>query len=87
MASAWIRWKELRKAALVATVQVNQVEVVEGERMDEEWEVARTNFVQDWAREANKNKQEQGKHPTLPPEYERHTHIFDENAAKRFSPS
>ena len=25
VASAWIRWKELRKAALVATVQINQV--------------------------------------------------------------
>ena len=56
MASAWIRWKELRKAALVAEVQVNRVEVEEREEMDEEWEVARTNFVQDWAREANKNE-------------------------------
>ena len=72
VASAWIRWKELRKAALVAEVQVNQVEIKE-ERMDEEWEVivaAKTNFAQDWAWEANKNKQEQGESPTLPPEYE-----------------
>ena len=32
----------------------------EEERMDEEWEiiVAKTNFAQDWAQEANKNKQE-----------------------------
>ena len=61
----------------------------EEERMDEEWEVmvAKTNFAQDWAQEANKNKQEQGKNPTLPPEYERHARIFDENAAKRFPPS
>ena len=70
VASAWIRWKELRKAALVATIQVNQVEVEE-EREDE-WEVmiAKTHFAQEWAREANKDKQEQGKNPVLPSEYE-----------------
>ena len=85
VASAWIRWKELRKAALVAEIQVNQVEVKEEEeKMDEEWEamIARTNFTQDWAQEANKNKQEQGENQTLPPKYKRHTCIFDENAAK-----
>ena len=51
VASAWIRWKELRKAALVATIQVNQVEVEE-EREDE-WEVmiAKTHFAQEWARD------------------------------------
>ena len=59
----------------------------EEEEMDEEWEIARTNFAQDWAQEANKNKQEQGKNPTLPPEYEQHAHIFDKNAAKHFPPS
>ena len=87
VASAWIQWKELRKAALVAEVQVNQVKVEEEERMDEEWEVARTNFAQDWAQEANKNKQEQGENPTLPSEYKRHARIFDKNAAKHFPPS
>ena len=88
VASAWIQWKELRKAALVAAVQVNQVEVKE-EKEDEEWEVmvAKTNFVQDWAQEANKDKQKQDGDPTLPSEYEQHTHIFDENAAKCFPPS
>ena len=90
VASAWIWWKELRKAALIAEIQVNQVEVKEEkEKMDEEWEamVARTNFTQNWAREANKNKQEQGENQTLPPKYKRHTHIFDKNAAKWFPPS
>ena len=60
VASAWIRWKELRKAALVATIQVNQAEVEE-ERGDE-WDImiAKTHFAQDWAREANKDKQKQG---------------------------
>ena len=50
VASAWVQWKELRKAALVAGIQVNQVKVEEEERGDEEWEVmvAKTNFVQDW---------------------------------------
>ena len=68
--SAWIRWKELRKAALVATVQINQADVEE-EKGDEEWEVmiAKTHFVQEWAREANKDKQKQNGNPTLPPEY------------------
>ena len=58
VASAWIQWKELRKAALVAGIQVNQVKVKEEEGMDEEWEIARTNFAQNWAQEANKDKQE-----------------------------
>ena len=72
VASAWVQWKELRRAALVAGAQVNQVEMEEEEKGDEEWEimVAKTNFAQDWAREANKNKQEQGRNPTLPSEYE-----------------
>ena len=72
VASVWIQWKELRKVALVVGVQVNQVKMEEEERMDEEWEVmvAKTNFAQDWTQEANKNKQEQGESPTLPPEYE-----------------
>ena len=70
VASAWIRWKELRKAALVATIQVNQVETEE--EKEDEWEVmiAKTHFAQEWAREANKDKQEQGRSPTLPPKYE-----------------
>ena len=60
MASVWMRWKELRKVALVVEIQVNQVETREEEEVDEEWEamVARTNFAQDWAWEANKDKQE-----------------------------
>ena len=58
MASTWVRWKELRRVALVVEIQVNQVKMEEEEEMDEEWEVARTNFVQDWAQEANKDKQE-----------------------------
>ena len=87
VASAWIRWKELRKAALVAMIQINQVKVEE--EGEDEWEVmiAKTHFTQEWAREANKDKQKQGKSPTLPPEYEQHARIFDENAAKRFPPS
>ena len=52
----------MRKAALVAGIQVNTVGVSidEEESMDVRWEtiVARTNFVQEWAREANKDKQE-----------------------------
>ena len=89
VASAWMRWKELRKVALVAEVRINQVEVDEKEEMNEEWEamVTRTNFVQEWAQEANKDKQGRGEDPTLPPEYEQHAHIFDENAAKCFPPS
>ena len=49
VASAWIQWKELRKVALVAAIQVNQVGVEE-EREDE-WEVmiAKTHFAQEWA--------------------------------------
>ena len=60
VASAWVRWKELRKVTLVAEVRVNQVKMEEEERIDKEWEtmVARTNFAQDWAQEANKDKQE-----------------------------
>ena len=57
---------------MVAKIQVHRIKMEEEEeRTDAEWEtiVARTNFVQDWAREANKDKQEQGKNPTLPPEY------------------
>ena len=74
----------------VAEVRVNQVEMKEEEEMDEGWEVivaAKTNFAQNWAWEASKDKQEQGENPTLPPEYEQHTCIFDENAAKCFPPS
>jgi hypothetical protein len=44
------------------------------------WDViARTNFAQDWACEANKDKQLEA---VLPDEYQQHAIIFDKNAAK-----
>ena len=78
MTNAWERWKELQKKALVATVAVDE----EGE---EDWEikVARMNFAQEWAWEANKQEQTD----TLPGEYQRHSQVFSEEAAKRFPPS
>ena len=59
-ANAWERWKELRQKALVATMLIDKEE--------EDWEikVARTNFAQEWAREANK----QGQTEMLPREYQ-----------------
>ena len=48
------------------------------------WDIiARTNFAQDWAHEANKDKQPEA---ILSGEYQQHAIIFDENAAKRFPP-
>ena len=68
VASAWTQWKELRKAALVAAIQVNQIKVEE--EKEDEWEVmiAKTHFAQEWAQEANKDKQ--NGNPTLPLKYE-----------------
>ena len=47
VASTWMQWKELRRAALVVEIRVNQVEINGEEEVDEEWEamVARTNFA------------------------------------------
>jgi hypothetical protein len=62
------------------------VQLPEGwEICDHEWEaIARTNFAQDWAREANKDKHVEAK---LPEEYTRHWQVFDEQAARRFPPA
>ena len=59
------------------------------EQSDAEWGamIARTNFAQNWAREANEAKQEQAPIVELPEEYKRHAQIFSEEAAKRFPPS
>ena len=45
--SAWIWWKELRRAALVVEIRVNQVGIDEEEEVNKEWEamVTRTNFA------------------------------------------
>ena len=76
-ANVWERWKELRQKALAATMLIDEEE--------EDWEikVARTNFAQEWAQEANKQEQTE----MLPREYQRHSQVFDEEAAKRFPPS
>ena len=52
-----------------------------------EWNyiVAKTNFTQDWAQEANTAKQEQA-NAELPEKYEHHTYIFNEESAKWFLP-
>jgi hypothetical protein len=61
VANAWIRWKELRRAALVAQVQDQPVMVNRAEcepeltfteaADNEDWGavIFRTNFAQDWA--------------------------------------
>jgi hypothetical protein len=67
----WERWKELRQAALVAGIQVNQARISTEEEVDIKWGVmvAKTNFAQDWAQEANRDKQERGENPMLPIKY------------------
>ena len=71
--------------ALVARMQVNALDMVEAWEETTEWDViTRTNFVQDWAHEANKDKQLEA---ILLGEYQRHAIIFDENAVKQFPPS
>jgi hypothetical protein len=83
-ANAWERWKELRWTMAVARVQIETNE----ESDSEVWNaIARTNFAQDWSREANKAKQEQTANARLPEEYQRHAIVFSEEAAKRFPPS
>jgi hypothetical protein len=65
--------------------QISILEEGEIEFYEDEWgAIARTNFAQEWAREA---KQAQTLEVRLPEEYQRHSIIFDENAAKRFPPS
>jgi hypothetical protein len=61
VANAWIRWKEIRRATLVAQVQVQPITVNRAEcepeltfteaTDNEDWGavVSRTNFAQDWA--------------------------------------
>ena len=102
IANAWEKWKDLRRKALVASVQVNSTTVDETEirrdmctmwgpeltmieeQSDAEWGamIARMNFAQNWAREANKAKQEQAPIAELPEEYKRHAQIFSEEVAK-----
>src|SRR6202789_2458308 len=63
--------------------EINSIEPIEF--INQEWgAIARTNFAQEWAREA---KQGQTLEVQLPEEYQRHKIIFDEQAAKRFPPS
>ena len=54
---------------------------------NEDWGavVSRTNFAQDWAREAKEASPKQ--EATLPEEYNRHQIVFSKEAAKRFPPS
>ena len=97
VANAWERWKELRRAALVAQIQlapvtIDQIAVKDEEKHEEltiteavdneEWGtiVSRTNFAQDWAREAKEASPKQ--EATLPEEYNRHQVVFSEEAAK-----
>ena len=107
VANAWERWRNLRKRALVASIQVESVTVDETkirkdmctmwepeltmieEQSDAEWGamIARINFAQNWAREANKAKQEQAPTAELPEEYKQHVQIFSEEVAKQFLPS
>jgi hypothetical protein len=48
---AWERWKELRRQALVAQTSLPEGEDIEFP--EDEWgAIARTNFTQEWAREA-----------------------------------
>ena len=76
IANAWERWRDLRRKALVASVQVDSMTVDETEirrdmctmwepgltmieeQSDAEWGamIVRTNFAQNWAREANEAK-------------------------------
>jgi gag-polyprotein putative aspartyl protease len=105
--SAWEKWRELRRTALFAQVQVDSVTVDETvirrdmyvlqepeltmieEQCNAEWGavVLRTNFAQDWAREANEAKQALVLTVRVPDEYHRHNLVFSEEAAKRFPPS
>ena len=107
MTNAWERWRELRRTALVAQVQVDLVTVDETvirrdmyvlqkseltmieERCDAKWGavVSRTNFAQDWAREANEAKQVLALTAKVPNEYCQHELVFSEEAAKCFPPS
>ena len=59
------------------------------EQCDAEWGavVSRTNFAQDWAREANEAKQALAPTAKVPDEYRRHDLVFSEEAAKCFPPS
>jgi hypothetical protein len=84
--NTWEKWRDLRWKELVARIQMPTMEdqIKEGES---DWEIlARTNFVQEWAWEAAKAKQGRTEEK-LPEEYQRHTVIFDEKAARRFPPS
>jgi hypothetical protein len=66
--NAWEHWKELWKAALVARMQVSALGTTEVWEEMTEWDIiARTNFAQDWAWEANKDKQKEAE---LPREYQ-----------------
>ena len=50
------------------------------EQSDAKWGamIARTNFAQNWAREANEAKREQAPITELPEEYKRHAQIFSD---------
>ena len=81
----------------LAPVTIDWIEVKNEERHEEltiteavgneDWEavVSRTNFAQDWAREAKEASPK--KEATLPTEYDQHQVVFLEEAAKQFPPS
>jgi hypothetical protein len=61
---------------------------------DDAWEkgdkliICKTNFAQEWAIEANKNKHAQTiEEPEVPREYQQHAMVFSETAAKHFPPA
>jgi hypothetical protein len=56
---------------------------------NENWgaDVSRTNFAQDWACKAKEAEKGQKPEAQLPEEYQRHTVVFSEEAAKQFPPS
>jgi hypothetical protein len=66
MGNAWERWRELRRTMAVAQAQI---ESDEGSNSDVWDAIARTNFAQDWSREANKAKQAQTTEARLPDKY------------------
>jgi hypothetical protein len=66
--NVWEKWRDLQRKELVAQIQMPTIEDLIEER-ESDWEiVARTNFAQQWVREATEAKQGQTKEK-LPKEY------------------
>jgi hypothetical protein len=76
-----VRWHEWRQQRLA----IKRAQTDKAWEMGDEVIICKTNFTQEWAIEANKNKWAQAAaKEEVPTEYRRHTTVFSEIAAKHF---